>query len=45
MAYQRYNYNLNMKKTLILLVLVALACSLEGVEDLNDNNFAERVYS
>lgn len=34
-----------MKGHLIFLALVFLSFSLEGVEELNDSNFAEKVYS
>jgi hypothetical protein len=33
-----------MKIFLVVLALVCLVLSLEGVEELNDSNFAERVY-
>ena len=34
-----------MKRYLAFLLLIALAFSLEGVEELKDANFAEKVYS
>lgn len=34
-----------MKRYLAFLVLLALAFSIEGVEELKDANFAEKVYS
>jgi hypothetical protein len=34
-----------MKKFFVILALVFLTVSLEGVEELSDTNFAEKVYS